>query len=187
MRRVLTFVLPLAVIGCADLATELSDGYTAAPPGMRAFTFTSSAYHTFHSSTNCTAGNPNITCYLKIENAGELSSLDLSVYGFWDADATCVHSKTGKTAPSKQQPASNPQRLEVNYWPSGGISVTNGEAEISSLVLEPPAPSARNNPCSANKGAYTSVRWENVTPHSWQAIAFDGDAIFGSALAYDTF
>ena len=186
MRRVLTFVLPLAVIACADLATEVSGTYTAAPSGMRPVTFEDDGEFNFHSSTNCTAGNPNITCYLRIENAGTRSSIDLSVYGYWYADAICVHSNTGKTAPSKQQPT-NPQRLEVNYAPSGGISVTNGEAEVSSLVLEPPPPSARNNPCSYNKGAYQSVRWENITPHSWHAIAFDGDVIFGSAHAYDTF
>jgi hypothetical protein len=184
MKRLTSVLLALTALACADLPTAAPPASKAAAPTVRfAVTFADNGEFSFDTSTDCAASGLNIQCYLKIIDGGSRTAVELSVYGNWNADAVCVHSKTGKVAPARHQPTNNPQLWNSNYAPTGGVALNGGVAEVASLTLTPPSAANVNNPCSFNKGAYTAVQWQNITPAGWLAIAFESAGIATASAA----
>jgi hypothetical protein len=184
MKRLPAMLLVVAVSACGDLPTEGPTVPISAPSGPnKVVTFYDNGHFNFASYSACVAENTfSILCNFKVENAGSRSAVGLSVYGYWNADAVCVHSKTGKPAPARQQPV-GPFRMYANFSPIAGLSLTNGEATVNNLRL--PFTTV-GNPCDG-KGPYSVVQWVNIVPFGFLLIAFDFAAPNGYATAEEYF
>jgi hypothetical protein len=184
MKRLPAMLLALAASACGELPTQSATAPISAPPSPhKVVTFFDNGQFNFASYSACVAENTlSILCNFKVENAGSRTAVGLSLYGYWNADAVCVHAKTGKAAPARQQPA-NPQRLYVNVSPAAGLSLTNGEATVNNLRLPF---STVGNPCDG-KGPYTVVQWVNIVPFGYLLIAYDFAAPNGYATAEEYF